>query len=195
MMKEKQSVLRRNPVVRTGKWYLSLMKNKLIASLMLLGQGILFLVAPQGDMGGTVQTAGVVVILACVINIVLHMMQKEKGFISYLLIALNAVFILAGIYCLVTPQTIEPYVRVIIGAITAVAGLINLVETLRIENRKTWQFKVGLIAAMVMIGLGITMMIASKAHIELVQQTGGIFLVLSALINIWYMIRLKQASK
>ena len=164
-MKEKQSVLRRNPVVRTGKWYLSLMKNKLIASLMLLGQGILFLVAPQGDMGGTVQTAGVVVILACVINIVLHMMQKEKGFVSYLLIALNAVFILAGIYCLVNPQTIEPYVRVIIGAITAVAGL------------------------------GVTMMIASKAHIELVQQTGGIFLVLSALINIWYMIRLKQASK
>ena len=48
-MKENQTVIQRNPVVRTGKWAVSLMRNKLVASLMMLVQGILFIAAPQGN--------------------------------------------------------------------------------------------------------------------------------------------------
>lgn len=195
-MKERQIVMQKNPVVRTGKWAVNLTKNKLIASLMLLVQGILFIAAPQGNMSGTVQIAAGVVIAACAVNILLlHLMQKNKGFINYLLTVINALFIAAAVFCLVSPQTIEPYVRVIVGAITALTGLINLVETLKIEKRKTWQKAIGVIAAIVMIGLGVTMMIASAAEVELVQQSTGGFLILSALLNIWYAIRLKHASK
>ena len=194
-MKERQIVMQKNPVVRTGKWAVNLTKNKLIASMMLLVQGILFIAAPQGNMSGTVQIAAGVVIAACAVNILLHLMQKNKGFINYLLTVINALFIAAAVFCLVSPQTIEPYVRVIVGAITALTGLINLVETLKIEKRKTWQKAIGVIAAIVMIGLGVTMMIASAAEVELVQQSTGGFLILSALLNIWYAIRLKHASK
>lgn len=194
-MKERQIVMQNNPVVRTGKWAVNLTKNKLIASLMLLVQGILFIAAPQGNMSGTVQIAAGVVIAACAVNILLHLVQKNKGFINYLLTVINALFIAAAVFCLVSPQTIEPYVRVIVGAITALTGLINLVETLKIEKRKTWQKAIGVIAAIVMIGLGVTMMIASAAEVELVQQSTGGFLILSALLNIWYAIRLKHASK
>lgn len=194
-MKERQIVMQKNPVVRTGKWAVNLTKNKLIASLMLLVQGILFIAAPQGNMSGTVQIAAGVVIAACAVNILLHLMQKNKGFINYLLTVINALFIAAAVFCLVSYQTIEPYVRVIVGAITALTGLINLVETLKIEKRKTWQKAIGVIAAIVMIGLGVTMMIASAAEVELVQQSTGGFLILSALLNIWYAIRLKHASK
>ena len=194
-MKERQIVMQKNPVVRTGKWAVNLTKNKLIASLMLLVQGILFIAAPQGNMSGTVQIAAGVVIAACAVNILLHLVQKNKGFINYLLTVINALFIAAAVFCLVSPQTIEPYVRVIVGAITALTGLINLVETLKIEKRKTWQKAIGVIAAIVMIGLGVTMMIANAAEVELVQQSTGGFLILSALLNIWYAIRLKHASK
>lgn len=194
-MKERQIVMQKNPVVRTGKWAVNLTKNKLIASLMLLVQGILFIAAPQGNMSGTVQIAAGVVIAACAVNILLHLMQKNKGFMNYLLTVINALFIAAAVFCLVSPQTIEPYVRMIVGAITALTGLINLVETLKIEKRKTWQKAIGVIAAIVMIGLGVTMMIASAAEVELLQQSTGGFLILSALLNIWYAIRLKHASK
>ncbi len=194
-MRESQTVLQKNPVVRTGKWAVSLMKNKLIASLMLLVQGIVFIFAPQGDMSGMVQIAAVIVIVACAINILLHLMQENKGFINYLLTFVNVVFIAAAVFCLVSPQTVEPYVRIVIGAMTALTGLVNLVETLKIEKRKSWQKTVGVIAAIVMTGLGLTMMIASAAKVELVQQSAGIFLILSALVNIWYIVRLKQASK
>ena len=192
-MKEKQTVIRKNPVVRTGKWAIALMKNKLAASLMLLIQGILFILAPQGDMTGTVRIAAAVVILTCTINILMHLMQKNKGVIHYLLAFVNALLTAAAVFCLVSPQTVEPSVRPVIGAVTALTGLVNLVETLKIEKRKSWQFAVGVMAAIVIMGLGIAMMIAGAAKVELIQQSGGIFLILSALINIWYIIRLKQA--
>ena len=150
---------------------------------------------PQGDMSSTVQIAAAVVIAACAINIVLHLMQKSKSFINYLLTVINAAFIAAAVFCMVNPQTVEPYVRVIVGAITALSGLVNLAETLKIEKRNSWQKAVGVTAAIVMTGVGVTMMIASAAKVELVQQSAGIFLILSALVNIWYMIRLKQMSK
>lgn len=158
-------------------------------------KGILFIAAPHGDMTGMVQIAAVVVIIACAINILLHLSQKNKGLINYLLTAVNGLFIAAAVFCLVSPQTVEPYVRIIVGAITALAGLVNLAETMKIEKKRSWQFAVGVIAAIVMIGLGVTMIIASAAKVELVQQSGGVFLILSALLNIWYMIRLKQLSK
>ena len=72
-MKRESSTLEKNPVVRTAKWAVSMMKNKLIASLILLIQGILFIVSPAGNMQGMVQIGAAVVILACVINILLHL--------------------------------------------------------------------------------------------------------------------------
>lgn len=74
-MKKGSSVMEKNPVVRTAKWAVSLMKNKLIASLVLLIQGILFIVSPAGNMISTVQIGAVVVIMACVANILLHLLQ------------------------------------------------------------------------------------------------------------------------
>ena len=70
-MKRESSTLEKNPVVRTAKWAVSMMKNKLIASLILLIQGILFIVSPAGNLQGMVQIGAAVVILACVINILL----------------------------------------------------------------------------------------------------------------------------
>lgn len=194
-MKENQTVIQRNPVVRTGKWAVSLMRNKLVASLMMLVQGILFIAAPQGNVQGTVQIAAVVVIAACAVNIVLHLTQKDKGFVHYALAAVNALFAAAAVFCLVNPQTVEPYVRVIIGIITVLTGAVNLAETLRIENRKSWQFAAGIIVAIVMLGLGVTMIAAGTDKVELMQQSGGIFLILSALLNTWYILRLRHAEK
>ena len=44
-MRNPKNILERNPVVFTAQWAVSLMKNKLIASLALLVQGILFIVS------------------------------------------------------------------------------------------------------------------------------------------------------
>ena len=194
-MKQSSIVLDENPVVNTGRWAIGLMKNKLVASVMLLIQGILFIAAPQGKSRGTVQIASVIVILACAVNIVLHIRQKRKTALSCALILLNAVLLATAIFCLISPQTVEPYVRIVCGVITLISGLINLIETLKIEKKKNWRFAVGIIAAIVTMALGTTMIFASVAKIEMMQQSIGVFLILNALINIWYILRLKKVSE
>jgi uncharacterized membrane protein HdeD (DUF308 family) len=194
-MKRESSTLEKNPVVRTAKWAVSMMKNKLIASLILLIQGILFIVSPAGNMQGMVQIGAAVVILACVINILLHLLQKKKTKLDYILSILNGAVIAACIYCLVCPQAIEPYVRKIVGIIMILTNAVNLIETLKVEKKKDWKFAVGVIASIVMMGLGVAMTFADELRIAFMQQSIGVFLILNALTNIWYIFRLRQTGK
>ncbi len=188
-------VLDKNPVIRTAKWVISLIKNKLIASLILLVQGILFIASPTGNSKGTVQIGAVIVILACTVNIALHLLHRERTKLDYALSALNALVIAAAVFCLANPLAVEPYVRTVAGIVLFLTNGVNLVETLKLEKKGTWMFFVSLIVSIVMMGLGIAMVFANELKIALMQQSIGVFLILNALLNIWYLFRLRQAKK
>ena len=72
---------------------------------------------------------------------------------------------------------------------------VNLIETLKVEKKKDWKFAVGVIASIVMMGLGVAMTFADELKIAFMQQSIGVFLILNALTNIWYIFRLRQTGK
>lgn len=194
-MRNPKNVLERNPVVFTAQWAVSLMKNKLIASLALLVQGILFIVSPSANMRSTVQIGAAIIILACVANILLHLLASKKSWIDCILAVLNGMVIIAAILCFANPQWIEPYVRMAAGIIMVLSNAVNLIESLKVEKKKDWKFAVGLIVSIVMMGLGVATAAASAAKVEITQQSIGIFLILNALTNLWYIFRLRQTGK
>ena len=194
-MRNPKNVLERNPVVFTAQWAVSLMKNKLIASLALLVQGILFIVSPSANMRSTVQIGAAIIILACVANILLHLLASKKSWIDYILVVLNGMVIIAAILCFANPQWIEPYVRMAAGIVMVLSNAVNLIETLKTDKKKDWKFAVGLIVSIVMMGLGVATAAASAAKVEIMQQSIGIFLILNALTNLWYIFRLRQTGK
>ena len=194
-MRNPKNVLERNPVVFTAQWAVSLMKNKLIASLALLVQGILFIVSPSANMRSTVQIGAAIIILACAANILLHLLASKKSWIDYILVVLNGMVIIAAILCFANPQWIEPYVRMAAGIIMVLSNAVNLIESLKVEKKKDWKFAVGLIVSIVMMGLGVATAAASAAKVEIMQQRIGIFLILNALTNLWYIFRLRQTGK
>lgn len=194
-MRNPKNILERNPVVFTAQWAVSLMKNKLIASLALLVQGILFIVSPSANMRSTVQIGAAIIILACVANILLHLLASKKSWIDCILAVLNGMVIIAAILCFANPQWIEPYVRMAAGIIMVLSNAVNLIESLKVEKKKDWKFAVGLIVSIVMMGLGVATAAASAAKVEIMQQSIGIFLILNALTNLWYIFRLRQTGK
>ena len=194
-MRNPKNVLERNPVVFTAQWAVSLMKNKLIASLALLVQGILFIVSPSANMRSTVQIGAAIIILACAANILLHLLASKKSWIDCILAVLNGMVIIAAILCFANPQWIEPYVRMAAGIIMVLSNAVNLIESLKVEKKKDWKFAVGLIVSIVMMGLGVATAAASAAKVEIMQQRIGIFLILNALTNLWYIFRLRQTGK
>ncbi len=185
----------KNPVIRTAGWAVSMMKNKIVITLMMLVTGILFLAAPAGNVNGTVIFAAVVLLAAAVINIGIHLIPKGRTKTDALLAAFNAAIAVFAVFCLVSPATVEPYVRTAVGVMTILSNLFNLIEVFRLENKRTWRFFFGLFTAVIMIGLGIGMIVAGEAVIASMQQGIGIFLIINALVNLWYIIRLGTAGK
>ena len=107
----------------------------------------------------------------------------------------NGLLIPAAIYCLISPETIEPFVRFAVGIVTIVTGLLNLIETLKIKNRKDWKFIVSVAGAVAVMGLGIVMTAAGVEDIAVTQRVIGIFLALNGLANIWYIVQLHRKIK
>ena len=182
--------MEKNPVVKTAKWAMSLMKSKIIISLLMLVSGITFLVAPSGNMNGTVIIIAIIVIAFALINIGIHLIPKERTKMEIFLSVINVLLIAFSVFCLISPSTVEPIVRYVFAVLTIITNFVNLIEVLRFENKKSWRFVVGLIVAVIMIGLGIAMIIAGETVIASMQQGIGVFLIINALINIWYIISL-----
>jgi len=187
--------MEKNPVVKTAKWAMSLMKNKIIISLLMLVTGILYVAAPTGNMNGTVVIIAIIVILFALINIGIHLIPKERTKMDIFLSVVNVLLIGFSVFCLITPATVEPVVRYIFAVVMILTNLVNLVETFRFEDKKSWKFFVGLFVAVIMIGLGIAMIVAGETVIASMQQGIGVFLIINALINIWYIIRLAAEAK
>ena len=185
-----------NPVFRTAKGILKVLQNKTIASLMLLGQGVLFLVSPSGDMKPTIRISAGLIIVVALIMIFQHLRQSQKRSKLDIVIAVfNGLLIPAAVFCMINPQTIEPFVRFAVGIVTVVTGLLNLIQTLKIKDKKDWKFVVSVIGAAAIIGLGIVMMAAQVESIAVTQRVIGTFLVLNGLANIWYIIQLRREMK
>ena len=107
----------------------------------------------------------------------------------------NGLLIPAAAFCLVSPETIEPFVRFAVGIVTIVTGLLNLIETLKIKNRKDWKFIVSVAGAVAIMGLGIVMTAARVEDVAVTQRVIGIFLALNGLANIWYIVQLHRKIK
>ena len=185
---------RKNPLVRTARLAVSLMKNQIITSLILLFQGLLFFFLPSGDLTGLVQMVAVALLVAAVVNILIHWFSKHRTNTDIYLIGVNMALAAFAVYCLVLPEQIEPIVRQVLAVVTVVTNGINLVSVLKLENKKTWRFVVGLCASIAWLVLGVAMFFAPEQVIANIQHSIGLLLVLNAVTNIWYIVRMREAA-
>ena len=183
------------PVIDTARRVFHLLQNKVIGSVMLFGQGILFLVSPSGDVTPTIRLSAGILILVCLIVIFLHLRPKKKSRLDIAIIAVNGVLIAAAAFFLFLPEIIKPFVRTAVGGVTVITALVNLTETLKIRRKKDWKFIVSVVGALAIAALGIVTIAAGEESIAVMQRSIGAILILNAVVNIWYIIQLHQKIK
>ena len=147
----------------------------------------------QGFRHAFLYTALVAVV--SLVLIILHLKQPKKSALDIAIAVFNGLLIPAAAFCLASPHTIEPFVRFAVGIVTIVTGLINLIETLKIKNKKDWKFVVSVAGAVALIALGIVMAAAHVDSVAVTQRVIGIFLVLNAVANIWYFIQFRREAR
>ncbi len=194
-MKLEAKALEKNPVFRTAKRAMALMKNKIFLSLFLVALGLSFLFSQSADQTGAVIMASIVLIVAALVNICFHLIPKERTKLDVFLAILNLIPIAAGVFCLISPGTVEPLVRYFFAVLTVVTNVMNLLDVLKLENKTSWRFYVGLIVSILMIFLGVIMFFAEDEDIVSMQQGVGLFLIINSLINLPYALRLHFAAK
>lgn len=126
----------KSPVLRAGKQVVRLLQNKIIGSLLLMGQGILFLISPSGDVTPTIRLSAGLIILVCLVIIFLHARHRERSKLDIAITVINGIMIAVAVYFLFTPEIIKPYVKTAVGTVTIITALVNLFETLKIKNKK-----------------------------------------------------------
>ena len=177
------------------RWVMSLLKNKLVASLVMLVTGILYIVDPKGSSVGTVRILAVVLGVLALANVIAHLTPRGKCAADMISVVLNLVLIGAAIWAFAFPDVVEPLVRYAVGLLTILTNLFNIGELIKLEDKKTARFWLGLFVAVIMMGLGVAMLIASEEKIAAMQQGIGGFLIVNALLNIVYMIQFWFAAR
>ncbi len=175
-----------SPVVRLAEWALRLLQNQVVIDLIMLATGVMFLVAPAGNMKGTVIAVAAIVVAAALVNIIVHLFSQDRTNLDCLLASVNGVLLALASACLIDPAAIEPFVRYVVAIFTIVTNLITIRWLLRLPNKKTGRFIVGMLVAVPMIGLGIAMMVAGEAVIIWMQRCIGAFMIANACISLWY---------
>lgn len=196
-MKEelKQKALKKNVVVSTMKRVRSLLQNKIVAALVMLITGILYIAAPKENMIGTVHVIAVILALAGLVNLIIRLTFTEKTAFDYALMVTDGLLILAGILTYIYAPAVEPYIRYVVGAVLILNNLSNLAATLKLKDKNRFRFYISLVAAIVMIGFGVALIAASGAKIQVFQQSIGVFLIVNALTNLWYIVQLALPSR
>ena len=185
----------KRPVVRTAKHVVRLLQNKVIGSLLLCGQGILFLVSPSGDVTPTIRISAGLILLACLLMVFFHLVRGKRSKLDIAVAVISGILMVPAAYFLFRPGFIKPFVRIVVGVITIITALINLIETLKIKNKKDWKFIVSLVGVLAIAALGIFMIAAGEEEIAVMQRSIGAILILNAVVNIWYIIQLHREIK
>ena len=185
----------KRPVVRTAKHVVRLLQNKVIGSLMLCGQGILFLVSPSGDVTPTIRISAGLILLACLLMVFFHLVRRKRSKLDIAVAVISGILMVPAAYFLFRPGFIKPFVRIVVGAITIITALINLIETLKIKNKKDWKFIVSIIGVLAITALGIFTITAPEENIAVLQRGIGTILVLNAVVNIWYVIQFRREAR
>lgn len=190
--KEANAGKEKSRVALAARHIVRLLQNKVIGALMLMGQGVLFLVSPSGDVTPTIRLSAGLIILVCLAVVFFRMRRREKGRLDTALTVLSAVPMAAAAFFLFRPEILKPYVRILVGGVSVVSALVNLAETLKIKNKRDWKFFVSIIGVVAIVALGIVTIAAREEDIAMMQQSIGVILILNGVVNIWYIIQLRR---
>ena len=185
-MKIGKRLLDKNPLARAAAWILEKMQDQIVIALILLLTGFFFLFSPSGDVSGIVLMTAVTVLIAGAANIFIHLVLIKWNWLDLVFCFLNALLMTGAIYCLLEPSTVELYFRYGMGLFTIVTNLANLIGVLKLKNKRSWRFWIGLVAFLLMTGLGFVMLFADVGVIEVLQRVIGVFLILNSITTIWY---------
>lgn len=121
---------------RTADWVTTILRNRIIAAVLLLIQGISFISDPSKSGEGMVKSIAMTVAFASAVSAIGSITAKEKGPSSHRSLVLSVLLLIVSVLCWFKPQGLDILLRIAIAVTAIYTGIINLLQVMRLEKLK-----------------------------------------------------------
>lgn len=179
----------------TVAWVKEVRKNKIIAAILLLIQGILFIIKPQSGPEKVARSVAIFVLVGCTVYLVEFLAAKDKEKRSKLRVALAAVVAVAAIVVAAKPGLVSKIVIYAIAVLAIINGIVNLIQAFKL-NRKVDGSKIaGIIINVLTVGFGIALLFTGRNGSDMMTRIVGVVLVFNAASDLWTCLQMHMALK
>ena len=166
----------------------------LLVSLIYAIIGFIMLLNPQFVLDGFNYVIGILALVYGVIYIAKFLGRKDYNTLSKFNLIIGLVCIIFGVYVLINPTLLSSIIPFAIGLLLIVDGFGKLKDSLtfkKVDYRRWW---IGLVIAILFIGIGIYMIINAFNVSKLVVRIIGGVLIIDAISDLWVYFCYKKYS-
>ena len=180
-------------ISKTISWINEVKKNKIIAAILLLVQGILFIVRPQSGPEKVARSIAVFALVGCAAYLTEFFAAKDKKSRSKVRVILAVVLAIAAIVVAAKPGLVSGIVIYAIAVLAIINGIVNTWQLFRLSREMDAKKAVGLVINVLSVGLGISLIFTGKNAAEVMTRFVGIILIVNALTDLWtyFLMRMK----
>ena len=114
-----------------------LMRNRLIIAILLIVDGINFVLNPNGSMRDMARGVVLLVFIASITLLITNLFSKNKSIKS---IVISLIIIVFCVFSFIYPDFIANYIKFILALIIIFNGILNVLNTLKLDKLKLYTF-------------------------------------------------------
>lgn len=170
-------------------------RSKVLAALLFLVTGILFLAKPEGDMTLTVMYVLGLLVVVALLDVLIFFLTKDRHKVSFLLLIVDALIVIGGIILMFHRDFLATALPYVMGVGSILNGIMNLSQSLWVEKEKSWKLVLTIVLALLSMGVGVTLLVRASEASRLMKQTMGGLLIIDAITDLWVMLQMSMAVK
>lgn len=168
------------------------LKNAMLgASIFYIVQGIIMIVWPDAACLVACYIMGAVGILYGLAEVVNYIRTRDYAQPEGGLIA-GVFSVLIGLLFLIKTEVIVTVLIAALGVFVVADSVIKVIYAMQLKNAGVKPWKVYLIAACVLLALGVFMLIDPFKSVKFMIISAGVFLILDGLFNLWMILQVKN---
>lgn len=166
--------------------------SRKIYSLGSLILGILLLLWPVRALKIVSYAVGLIIMAGGIMSILTQLRTRRRGKASLWSLCVGVVITLVGGWIFVNPENFASIIPTAIGYLITFSGIINLLETFALSKAHYKKWWVSLLAAVLTIILGLTLVNHAFGIAATMVRIGGAALLFNGISNLWINRRVDQ---
>lgn len=180
---------------QTVSWINEVKKNKIIAGILLLIQGILWLIRPQDTIDGLARQMAIFALIGCAAYIIEFFASKERTTKSTAKMVIGIVLAVCAVVIIARPHLISNILIYAVAVLAIGNGAVNTWQLFQLGGKVDAKKIAGILVNILSIGLGISLLFTGNAAAEVMIRFVGIILIVNALTDLWTFFLMQKKLK